>query len=86
MGTHMKTTIEISDAILAEAKLLAAQQDTTVRALVESGLRRVLAERKARAKPFRLRPASFKGKGLSPDLQGQGWARLRDMAYEDRGA
>ena len=82
----MKTTIEISDAILAEAKLLAAQQGTTVRALVESGLRRVLAERRARATPFRLRQASFKGKGLSPELQGQGWAPLRDLAYEDRGA
>ena len=86
MGTHMKTTIEISDAILAEAKQFAAQQGTTVRALVESGLRCVLAERKARVTPFRLRQASFKGKGLNPELQGQGWSRLRDLAYEDRGA
>ena len=86
MGTHMKTTIEISDAMLTEAKSLAAQQGTTVRALVEAGLRHVLAERRARAKPFRLRQASFKGKGLSPELQGQGWERLRDLVYEDRGA
>ena len=82
MGAHMKTTIEISDAVLAEARQAAAQQGTTLRALVESGLRRVLAERKARATPFRLRQASFKGKGLSPELQGQGWARPRELAYE----
>ena len=81
----MKTTIEISDALLAEAKQFAAQQGTTVRALVESGLRRVLAERKARATPFRLRQASFNGKGLNPELQRQGWSRLHDLAYEGGG-
>ncbi|MCY7314852.1 MAG: type II toxin-antitoxin system VapB family antitoxin [Rubrivivax sp.] len=82
----MKTTIEISDAVLAEARQLAAQHGTTVRALVERGLRRELAERKSRAAPFELRAASFKGKGLQPGAKGQSWEQLRELAYGDRGA
>jgi len=42
----MKTTIEIPNSLLEEARKLASQEGTTVRALVETGLRRVLAERK----------------------------------------
>jgi transcription-repair coupling factor (superfamily II helicase) len=32
-----------------------------------------------------LRRASFKGKGLQPQVAGAGWDRLREMAYEDHG-
>ena len=82
----MKTTIDIADQLLNDAKQLAASQGTTVRALVEAGLRRVLAERMAPAQPFRLRDASFNGDGLQPALQGVGWERLRELAYEGHGA
>ncbi|MBI2536142.1 MAG: DUF2191 domain-containing protein, partial [Gemmatimonadetes bacterium] len=34
----MKTTVEIPDSLLAEAKRLAAQQRTTVRGLIEQAL------------------------------------------------
>jgi CRISPR/Cas system-associated protein Csm6 len=80
----MKTTVEIPDALLDEARKLAARQDTTVRTLIIDGLRRVLAERK-RAGAFRLRKASFRGSGLHPDASGATWERIRDMAYEGRG-
>jgi Arc/MetJ family transcription regulator len=85
MGTHMKTTIDIADALMAEARRTAEAEGTTVRALVESGLRQVLADKRRRAAPFRLRRASFKGKGLQPDAQGLGWERLRELTYEGRG-
>jgi len=86
MGAHMKTTIEVSDQILAEAKRVAAREGITLRSLVESGLRGELARRKHGDKPFRLRRASFKGKGLSAELQSMPWDRLRELAYEGRGA
>ena len=45
----MKTTIEISDALLSEARKLAAREGVTLRALVERGLHRVIAETSGRA-------------------------------------
>lgn len=80
----MKTTLEISDPLLREARKVAARERTTLRALVEQGLRTVVAEKK-RKSTFRLRKASFKGRGLRPDLADAGWERLRDLAYEGRG-
>lgn len=84
MGTHMKTTIEISPPLLNQARKLATQKGTTLRALVEEGLRKVVSE-KQRPEGFRLRRASFKGEGLQPEVAGTGWEKLRDMAYEGRG-
>jgi hypothetical protein len=80
----MKTTVEIPDALLDEARRLATRQGTTLRALIEQGLRRVIAERK-RASAFRLRKATFKGEGLQPHVASASWERVRDIAYEGRG-
>jgi hypothetical protein len=80
----MKTTLDISDPLLREVRALAARERTTLRALVEQGLRRVLAERK-RKPPFRLRKATFKGRGLHPDVQGLSWDEIRSLSYEGRG-
>ena len=81
----MKTTIEISDPLLRDARKLAEREGTTLRALVERGLRRVVAETKTGA-PFKLRKASFKGRGLQDDLRDASWEELRDLSYEGRGA
>ena len=86
MGTHMKTTMDIADAVLLEAKRTAARDGTTVKALVEAGLRQVLAERKRAARAFTLRRASFKGRGLQAQAQEVSWERLRELAYGGRGA
>jgi len=80
----MKTTVEIADALLAEAKQLAASQHTTVRALIEQGLQRILVERQGAA-THRLRHASFAGEGLQRDVREGAWERLRELAYEGRG-
>jgi hypothetical protein len=80
----MKTTIEISDPVLSEARRLAAREGVPLRALVELGLRRVIAEKRPAA-GFRLRRASYKGDGLKAGLQGASWERLREMAYEGHG-
>jgi hypothetical protein len=81
----MKTTVEIPDSLFREVRRLAAREGVTLRALVERGLHRVVAETKSGA-PFKLRRASFKGQGLQRELRGASWDRLRDRIYEDRGA
>lgn len=81
----MKTTVEISDSLLAETRRLAGDRHTSVRALVEQGLRHVLAEAKTR-RHFTLRGASFKGQGLHPDVAGGAWERIRERVYEGHGA
>jgi hypothetical protein len=81
---NVKTTLDISDPLLREARKIAARDRTTLRALVEQGLRKIIADRKT-ARPFRLRKASFKGKGLVPELRDADWDTLRDFAYEGRG-
>jgi hypothetical protein len=86
MVTHMKTTIDIADGLLSEAKQVAAAEGTTLRELVEDGLRHAIA---TRAKPngtFRLRKASVKGHGLHPEFADGSWERIRDAIYEGRGA
>lgn len=80
----MKTTIEISDALMEHARRLAARENTTLRALVEEGLRKVIADKK-HAGDFRLRRASIKGHGLQPQLIEADWERVRAMTYEGRG-
>ena len=84
MVTHMKTTVEIPDALLEAAKKVASSEGTTLRELIEAGLRQTLADRKKPGK-FKLRKASFRGKGLQAPLKGANWDRLREMAYEGRG-
>ena len=85
MVTHMKTTVEISDSLLDEARSVAEREETTVRALIEEGLRHVVKERKA-GPGFRLRKSTFRGQGLRPEIGEGSWERLRDLAYEGRGA
>lgn len=85
MDGSMKTTIDISETLLKEAKKLAAREGVTLKALIERGLHRVIAETRQHP-PFKLRRASFKGKGLSPDLQSASWEAVLDRAYEGRGS
>ena len=85
MGTHMKTTIEISDSLFSEARSLAAAEGTTLRQLVEAGLRHAVGQRRRKNEPFALRDAAFGGNGLITDLKGAQWSKIRDVAYEGRG-
>lgn len=84
MVRRMKTTIQIPDSLFEEARKLARRERTTLKALVEQGLHRVIAERKQRNE-FRLRKATFKGQGLQPHLAGASWEQIRELNYEGRG-
>jgi hypothetical protein len=84
MADHMKTTVEISDPLLREAKAIARREGLTVRALMEHGLSLALAERRKR-KEFRLRDGSVSGSGLQPETSALSWDQLRQLSYEGRG-
>jgi len=81
----MKTTIQLPDSLLRQARRLAQREHTTLKALVEQGLRRTLAERQQRS-GFRLRKVTFKGQGLQPPAAGASWEQIRGLSYEGRGA
>jgi hypothetical protein len=59
----MKTTLDINDQLLADAKALAAQQRTTLTRLIEEGLQLRLRAKADAAKPGRVRLPVFKGRG-----------------------
>ena len=83
MGSHiMKTTIEIADDLFKAAQELARKEKTTFRALTESGLRRVLADKKRRKGKKELPPLfSVRGKGLSDEFKNATWEDIRDAIY-----
>lgn len=76
----MKTTIELPDALFTQARRFADAHDMTMKAMVEEGLRKVMASSKP-GKPFKLRDGSFDGgSGMSPKLKS--WEQIRDIVYD----
>ena len=60
----MKTTLDINDALLADAKSLAAQQRTSLTRLIEEGLQlRLKAQRNAPPQAAQHRLPVFNGRG-----------------------
>ena len=80
----MKTTDHIPDTLLKEARKIANQEQTTIKALIEEGLRLTIESRKHKDK-FRLRNTTFKGNGLQPNIAGASWEKIRDLSYRGRG-
>jgi hypothetical protein len=77
----MKTTVDITDPLLEEAKRFADANGLTLRQVIEDGLRLVLETRRPR-RQFKLRDASVDGGGLQPGIEGGTWSDLRDRIYE----
>ena len=80
----MKTTVQIPDSLLEEARKIANRERTTIRALIEEGLRRSIDQRKKK-RGFRLRKATFKGDGLQSEAAAASWDKIREMSYGGRG-
>ena len=59
----MKTTLDLNDQLLADAKALAAQQRTTLTRRIEEGLQLRLRARSGSPKAGRVRLPVFKGRG-----------------------
>ena len=86
MVTHMKTTIDIDDALFERAKLVAERDRITFRALVEEGLQTVLDRRANSGAVFRLRDASVAGSGVQPGVDLANREGMLALIYEGRGA
>jgi len=80
----MKTTIHIPDTIFNELRDLAHREHTTMKSLIEEGVRLIIANRRCAGK-FRLKKATFKGEGLQSHLAGATWDQIREQSYEGHG-
>lgn len=86
MGPHMKTTLDISDALFSQARQVAQSRGETFRSVVEAALRQYLESNGPPTKRrFRLRRHAFEGRGLRPEVAGADWDRIRELAYGGRG-
>jgi hypothetical protein len=79
----VKTTVELPDELLRAAHRTARREGTTVKSLLEEGLRLALARHLDTAVPG-LRDASVDGNGLRPEFRAASWAEIRNAAYGDR--
>ena len=78
----MKTTVDIADDLLKRSQQLAKREGSTLRAILEEGLRLVLKDRRTpRSRPFRF-PTFGKG-GLNSEFREAGWEKIRSAIYGD---
>ena len=79
----MKTTLNLNDSLLTQAKTLAAQEHTSLTRLIEEGLQLRLRARKRSAKKA-IRLPVYRGKGgLASGLDGLSNKALLDSADHD---
>jgi hypothetical protein len=85
MASHMKTTVQIPDALLAEIQAIATKNKTTLRALMQEGLMHVVERERMKKKPFKLKDCSVGPKKVNEELLGRQWEDIVDLVYGDRG-
>mgnify|MGYP006290686437 FL=1 len=78
----MKTTVDIADDLARQARELAKRRDTTLRAILEEGIRKVLAAERT-GEAYELPDRSVRGRGLQADFRDRSWAEIREAAYDD---
>jgi hypothetical protein len=65
--------------MLKDAKRIAAAEGTTLRALVEEGLRHVIEKREKQKTGFRLRDASYGRGGGVPGIDPDDWMSIKHL-------
>jgi hypothetical protein len=86
MASHMKTTVQIPDALLADVQKIAQKNNTTFRALVQEGLLHVVERERLKKKPLKLKDCSYPPKHQVKKLvEPMNWEDLRAMIYEGHG-
>jgi predicted transcriptional regulator len=78
----MKTTVDISDDLLRRSQRIAKNEHTTLRAILEEGIRLVLKTRQAKRQAVFKFPTFGEG-GLSDEFRHAGWNQVRDAIYRD---
>jgi hypothetical protein len=76
----MKTMVNVPDELLRQAQEIAYRERTTLKDLIETGLRAVVAQRTGESQ-FVLEDLSVDGRGLQPDFRGAPWEQVRDTIY-----
>jgi hypothetical protein len=80
----MKTTIDIHDELLSRAKRHARETGSTLRAVVEDGLRRVL-DSAGPARQYVLPDLRVGDPTAHDPLEHYSWPELRELIYGDPG-
>lgn len=80
MVGHMKTTVNLPDELMREAKEVARREGTTLRELIDTGLRTVVHQRTSNGQ-FVLDDASVDGRGLQPAFRGARWEDVRNTIH-----
>ena len=78
----VKTTLDIQDELLTRAKRHAHETGRTLRAVVEEGLRQVLATTPSKPR-YRLPDRSVGRTGAGDPLEAYSWQDLRDIIYNE---
>ena len=78
----VKTTLDIQDELLLRAKRHAQRTGRPLRAVVEEGLRQVLANTAARPR-YQLPDLSVGRASDEDPLEAYSWQDLREIIYED---
>lgn len=78
MLRHMRTTVRLDDALLADVKRYATTRGKTLTAVIEEALRETLARQKVRPRPESVRLTTFRGQGLMPGIDLDDTASLLD--------
>lgn len=75
----VRTTVRLDDDLLREAKRYAAEQGTTLTAMLDQALREILARQERHPKKVRTPLPTFKGRGLKPGVDLDDSASLLDL-------
>jgi hypothetical protein len=75
----MRTTINLDDQLLKEAKAAAAAADRSLSELIEEALRERLGRRQAQQRRKRVSLPTFRGQGVRPGIDLKDWGSVLDV-------
>ena len=80
----MRTTVRMNDALLRDAKRVAAEDGLTLTAVLENAVREMLERRRTLGRGKRMPLPTFTGRGLQPGVDLDDTAALLDhMGHRD---